>query len=243
MSTLDNIEPIEHKPSASERVAERLMGLIASGNLAPGDKLPSENEFAKALQVSRPVVREALRGLVMMGIVETKRGGGAYVTDLKPNRLMAPLSVALSLQDYDIDSLFHARDLIDGGIAADAARLATSEQITKLKDLVDAGYRLVGDPVGFRVMDDEFHDLIREAASNDFLHRVSQTLYNLALELRRKASQKPEVLDQSAKDHHAIVKALSARDPEAAKEAMSRHVEHIRLTTLEVKQRAESEDS
>lgn len=240
MSALDNIEPIDQKPSASERVAERLMSLIGSGNLAPGDKLPSENELAKALQVSRPVVREALRGLVMMGIVEAKRGGGCYVTDLKPNRLMAPLSIALSLKDYDIASLFHARDLIDGGIAADAARMATPEQIVKLKDLADAGYRLVNDPVGFRVMDDEFHDLIREAAANDFLNRVSDALYNLALELRRKASEMPGVLNQSAEDHDAIVQAIVAGDPEAAKSAMSLHVEHIHLTTIEARRQAAS---
>lgn len=240
MSALDNIEPLDHKPSASERVAERLISLISSGNLAPQDKLPSENELAKALQVSRPVVREALRGLVMMGIVETKRGGGCYVTDLKPNRLMAPLSFVLSLQDYGLESLFRARDVIDGGIAADAARFATDEQLAKLKDLVTAGYKLVDDPVGFRVMDDEFHELIREAARNDFLTRVSDALYNLALELRRKASSMPGVLEQSARDHEAIARAIVARDPLAAETAMCEHVGHIKQTTLAAKA---SEDS
>lgn len=234
MTTLEKLTPIDQKPSASERVAERLIGLISSGNIAPGDKLPSENELSKALQVSRPVVREALRGLAMMGIVASRQGGGCYVTDLKPQRLMAPLSFALSLKDYNIESLFRARQVIDTGIAAEAARYATDEQIASLSELVDAGYKLVDDPVGFRVMDAQFHELIAVAANNDFLEKVSGSLYTLAIEQRRKASAKPGVLEVSAADHAAIVAAIAKHDAEAASAAMSVHVENIRRTTLAV---------
>ena len=86
--------PLPQQKSASERVGDRLRDLIASGNLAAGEKLPSENELARALHVSRPVVRDALRGLSMMGIVESRQGGGGYVTDLSASRLMSPLSFA-----------------------------------------------------------------------------------------------------------------------------------------------------
>lgn len=228
---IDQFTPIGQRQSASERVAERLTALIASGNIAPGDKLPSENELSKALQVSRPVVREALRGLAMMGIVESKQGGGCFVTDLKPNRLMAPLSFALSLQDYSLESLFRAREVIDTGIAADAARNATSEQIERLQHLAEVGFKLADDPVGFRVMDSEFHELVGEAADNAFLDRVARSLYGLAIESRRKASAMPGVLETSAEDHAAIVAAIVARDPQAAVSAMATHVVHIRDTT------------
>jgi GntR family transcriptional regulator, transcriptional repressor for pyruvate dehydrogenase complex len=234
MSTLEQLKPIDQRPSASERVAERLVSLISSGNIAPGDKLPSENELSKALQVSRPVVREALRGLAMMGIVASRQGGGCYVTDLKPQRLMAPLSFALSLQDYNIESLFRAREVIDTGIAADAARNATVAQITTLQELVEAGHKLVDDPIGFRVMDAEFHALVASAAKNDFLEKVCSSLYSLAIEQRRKASAKPGVLLRSARDHAEIVAAIVAKDPDAASAAMGRHVENIRKSTLQV---------
>ena len=234
MSMLEKLTPIDQRPSASQRVAERLVSLISSGNIAPGDKLPSENELAKALQVSRPVVREALRGLAMMGIVASRQGGGCYVTDLKPQRLMAPLSFALSLQDYSIDSLFRARHIIDTGVAGDAARNATEAQVATLKELVEAGYKLVDDPIGFRVMDAEFHALVAAAANNDFLEKVCSSLYSLAIEQRRKASAKPGVLKRSARDHAEIVEAIIARDPDAASAAMGRHVENIRKSTLQV---------
>jgi GntR family transcriptional repressor for pyruvate dehydrogenase complex len=234
MNPLDQLKPLDSRPTASQRVAERLTSLIASGNLAPGDKLPSENELSKALQVSRPVVREALRGLSMMGIVETRQGGGAYVTDLRPNRLMAPLSFVLSLRDYSIESLFRARAVIDPGLAAEAARNATDDELGRLADLVETGNKLATDPIGFRVMDSEFHELIGEAARNDFLDRVARSLYELAIEQRRKASLQPGVLERSAADHAEIVAALARRDPEGAAAAMGRHVENIRATTLAV---------
>ncbi len=234
MNPLDQLKPIDSKPSASERVAERLMALIASGNIAPGDKLPSENELTKALHVSRPVVREALRGLAMLGVVESKQGGGCYVTDLKPNRLMAPLSFVLSLQDYSLDSLFAARTVIDCGLAASAARNVTASQLERFAELIEVAYQTVRDPVAFRLADSEFHELIGTASDNAFLDRVSRSLYGLAIDQRRKASEMPGVLDQSARDHDAIVKALVARDPNAAEAAMAEHVEHIRRTTLDV---------
>lgn len=240
MNPLDQLKPIDSRPSASERVAERLTTLISSGNIGPGDKLPSENQLSKALQVSRPVVREALRGLAMMGIVESRQGGGCYVTDLKPNRLMAPLSFVVSLQDYPLESLFRARSVIDPGLAAEAARNARPDQIAKLQDLVAAGFKLVDDPIGFRVMDAEFHELVGEAAANDFLDRVSRSLYSLAIDLRRRASAVPGVLERSAADHAAIAVCIADRDAEGAAAAMARHVENIRTSTLAVMQSADS---
>lgn len=215
------------------------MSLIGSGNIAPGDKLPSENELSRALHVSRPVVREALRGLAMMGIVESKQGGGCFVTDLKPNRLMAPLSFVLSLQDYSLESLFRAREVIDTGLAAEAARKVTPEQLERFAELVELGYRTVDDPVAFRLADSEFHELIGTAADNAFLDRVSRSLYSLAIDQRRKASTQPGVLQQSAKDHEAIVAALRAHNPKSASKAMAEHVIHIRDTTLAVMDGAE----
>jgi GntR family transcriptional repressor for pyruvate dehydrogenase complex len=223
--------PIEPARSSSERIGEQLRTLIASGTIAPGEKLPSENELARAMQVSRPVVREALRGLAMMGIVESRQGGGCFVTDLNASRLMEPLTFYLQLRDYSLDELFRARSLIDSGITADAARLASAAQRARLLEMAAMGDGLTGDPVAFRVLDAQFHALISEASGNAFLNSVSQSLYSLAIDLRRRASEMPGVLVQSAADHHAIARAIADGDAEAAHRAMADHVEHIRVTT------------
>jgi GntR family transcriptional repressor for pyruvate dehydrogenase complex len=227
---LPRIVPLGRKPAA-ERVADRLLDLVRTGNLRAGDKLPHENELARALQVSRPVVREALRGLAIMGVVQTYQGDGCYVTDLTPARLLAPLSFAISLADYTIDTLFQARFVVDVSLAGFAAANATSNHMTRLGDLVRTGFALVNDPVAFRVMDVEFHDAVNDAAGNPFLAKVGSALYQLALDLRRIASEIPGVLEQSARDHAAIAAAVSARDAAAAEAAMRQHLTQIQATT------------
>src|SRR5882672_7176066 len=79
MSLLDAIEPLNRRPAA-EHVAERLLRQVGAGTLKPGDKLPTEHELAAVMQVSRPVIREALRGLSILGVVESRQGGRCYVT-------------------------------------------------------------------------------------------------------------------------------------------------------------------
>ncbi|MGQ0567345.1 MAG: FadR/GntR family transcriptional regulator [Gemmobacter sp.] len=234
--------PIAQARTSSERVGDQLRALITSGNLAAGEKLPSENELARALQVSRPVVREALRGLAMMGIVESRQGGGCYVTDLTASRLMEPLSFYLQLRDYSLDELFRARSLIDRGTTEDAARHATPDQRARLVQMADMGADLTADPVGFRVLDAQFHSLISEAGGNAFLHSVSTSLYSLAIDLRRQASAMPGVLVQSAADHIAIARAIADGNAPAAGQAMADHVDHIRQTTLQAA-RARADDA
>ncbi|QKD05180.1 FadR family transcriptional regulator [Mesorhizobium loti R88b] len=108
------------------------------------------------------------------------------------------------------------------------------QQLERFAELVEVAYRTVSDAVAFRVADVEFHELIGTAANNAFLDQVSRSLYSLAVDQRRKASEMPGVLDQSARDHDAIVSALAAGDPKAAEVAMAAHVAHIRKTTLDV---------
>jgi GntR family transcriptional regulator, transcriptional repressor for pyruvate dehydrogenase complex len=231
MTALDHLLPLEQSKTASARVGQRLRDLIASGNLRPGEKLPSENELSRAFSVSRPVVREALRGLAMMGIVESRQGGGCFVTDLKPSRLMEPLSFFLELSDYNLQQMFRARLVVDAAVAEDAARKASGEQKQQLLEMVRSGYALAEDPIGFRVMDAEFHHLIAEAAGNAFLQRVSASLYELAMDLRRLATEMEGTLPQSARDHEAIAKAIAEGDAAAASAAMEAHVRHIEATT------------
>ena len=108
LAQFEGLEPLNRKP-VSERVAHRLLELIGSGNLRAGDKLPTENELASVMQVSRPVVREALRGLSILGVVESRQGGRCYVTDLSPARLAAPFQMVIAVNESNVGSLYEAR--------------------------------------------------------------------------------------------------------------------------------------
>lgn len=231
IKVLEDLEPFSRKPVA-ERVASRLLDLIRTGNLKAGDKLPTENELAAALQVSRPVVREALRGLSIIGVVESRQGGRCYVTDLSPARLIAPIQMVIAIDETNVDALYEARIAVESEILKLAAARVTDEQLTRLREMVEAGYKLAEiDGTGFRVLDLEFHQHLMEISGNPFLERVARSLYDLGIEYRRVASETAGVIARSAAEHDAIVKALESRDPERAAKAMRAHLNSIARTT------------
>lgn len=229
---LDAIEPLSRKPVA-ERVAQRLLELIRTGNLKAGDKLPTENELATALQVSRPIVREALRALSILGIVESRQGGRCYVTDLSPARLVAPLQMVIAIDESNVDALYEARCAVEAELLKLGVRRIAEAQIARLRELVRAGYLLTGDAVGFRVLDLEFHQTLMTLAGNPFLERIARSLYDLGMEYRRVASETSGVIARSAAEHEAIVDAVATSDPELAAAEMRTHLLSISRTTGE----------
>jgi GntR family transcriptional repressor for pyruvate dehydrogenase complex len=233
IKVLEDLEPFSRKPVA-ERVASRLLDLIRTGNLKAGDKLPTENELAAALQVSRPVVREALRGLSILGIVESRQGGRCYVTDLSPSRLVAPIQMVIAIDETNVDALYEARISVESEILKLAAERVTDIQLGKLREMVRAGYELAEiDGTGFRVLDLEFHQLLMEISGNPFLERIARSLYDLGMEYRRVASETPGVIARSAAEHDAIFKALETHDPARAAGAMRAHLNSIARTTYD----------
>jgi GntR family transcriptional repressor for pyruvate dehydrogenase complex len=235
MSLFSGMEPLSRKPVA-ERVANRLLDLIRSGNLKAGDKLPTENELAAALQVSRPIVREALRGLSILGVVESRQGGRCYVTDLSPSRLLAPVQLVIAVDESNVDALYEARVAVEGELLRLGAMRASEADLARLRQMVRAGYALAGDAVGFRVLDLEFHQALMRIAGNPFLERVAQSLYELGIEYRRVASEMPGLILRSAAEHEAIVDALAAREADRAVAAMRAHLTSISRSTFEAMQ-------
>jgi GntR family transcriptional repressor for pyruvate dehydrogenase complex len=224
------IEPVTRKP-VSERVAMKLLDLIRTGNLNAGDRLPTENQLAAALQVSRPVVREALRGLSILGVVESRQGGRCYVTDLSPSRLIAPIQMVIGIDESNVDALYEGREAVEGELLRLGVGRVTDIQLARLGEMVAAGYRLSDDPVGFRVLDLEFHQTLMSLANNPFLERVARSFYDLGMEYRRVASAAQGVIARSAAEHERIFEAVSARDAAAAAEAMRAHLKSISRTT------------
>lgn len=229
--------PLLRSKSAAERVVSHIIDSIRSGSVKAGDRLPSEAELARAYQVSRPVVREAMRGLAVLGVVETRQGGRCFVTDLSVARLMAPLQFVISLDETSAESLHQARLLIEVGLAEQAAARADGPTLARLEEMVEAGFELKDDPLGFRVVDHQFHRTIGELGGNPFLSVISQSLYELGMEYRRAATETTGVLERSAAEHKAILEALRDGDSAAAATAMSAHLTSIHASTVEAMRR------
>jgi GntR family transcriptional regulator, transcriptional repressor for pyruvate dehydrogenase complex len=232
MADPEEFLPIE-RSSIAEQVAKKLLDLIRTRNLKPGDMLPTERELAAMMQVSRPSVREAIRGLQILGVLKVRQGYGIYVSPLGASDLLAPLQFLLTLNAANIDALYEIRQLVDPGIARLAAERISAPDLQRLKQQIVAQRDLLYDPLGFRASDLKFHTIIMEATGNPIMVRTASSLYLLGAEYRRVASETPGVLQQSLADHEVIVAAFEKRDVEAAAKAVQRHLHNVHRSTVD----------
>ena len=221
------------RQGVAEKVVHRILDLVKSGNLKAGDRLPAERKLIDIFGVSRPTLREALRSLSILGVIEMRHGGGAFVTDLQAKSLLAPLDFFVSLSVENIQEAFACRRLIEMEIAKLCAKKATPADIEELDGMLLAQENVADDPIGFRILDSEFHEMLFEIAGNSLLERLALGFYNMALEERRKATSSPLVTRQSVSDHREIVAGIRAGNSKQTAAAMAKHLSHIETTTLE----------
>ena len=220
------------RESVAEMVVRRILDMVKAGVLKAGDALPPERDLALSLNVSRPSVREAMRGLAVLGVVKTRQGGGAYISDLGPDSLLGPLQFYLSLERMNIRELYDARSLIESDVARRAAVNISDADLARLEGLLAEQRRTIGDPIAFRRSDFDFHEVIWIGSGNAFLKRIGESLNVLGLEFRKRASEKPGVLEQSLQDHRRLLDALTSRDPDAAARAAEAHMQNVYQSTI-----------
>jgi GntR family transcriptional regulator, transcriptional repressor for pyruvate dehydrogenase complex len=216
----------------SEQVASRFLAMIKSGNLRAGDRLPTEQQLTIAFGISRPPLREALKALTLMGVLESRQGGRYTVTDLSPSRLVAPFNVMLSVGDYDVHEHFEARTIVELELVRLAAERASPDQRNRIMQHAVDGRAFNDDPVAFRLLDFEFHQSLYDAAANRLLSALAQGLYDVALDVRRVASSLPGIIETSVGQHIEIAEAVMRGDAATAVAAGRRHLEHVRDTTI-----------
>ncbi len=232
MIAINAYAPVE-RASVAEQVAKRLLEMVRTKSLKPGDQLPPERELATYMQVSRPSLREALRGLQILGVLSMRQGGGVYVTALEASDLLGPLQFLITLDSENLGSLYESRRMIDGMIARMAAERVASDQIERLHALVKVQEGLMDDPLAFRLSDTEFHETIAAATGNPFLVTISHSLYVLGMEYRRIAAATPGVVARSLAEHRVILAALEAGDAAATEAAMQAHLLSVHDSTLD----------
>ena len=215
--------------AAAEQVVVHVRALIERRELRPGDPLASERELALQIGVSRTSVRAGLRWLAAMGVVQTRRGAGTFITDGPPTLVSEPLRLVASLHGLDLGGLWEVRRVLEAGSASLAAERATPEQIATLSDEVTGMYSALHDPQVFLDYDLRFHRAVAAAANNPMLGAIIEAVAALFFEQRRVGIERARNLRESAEQHRRIYQAIRARDPEAARLAMDDHVRHARL--------------
>ena len=207
------------------QIADQLAQLIARGEFPPGSRLPAERDLAASLGVSRTSVREAIISLEMSGLVEVRVGTGIFVT--APPEERTRIGGDAGPGPFE---LLAARKLVEGEIAALAARNATSDDAAALRQSVERLEAKVDDFAAREAEDRDFHLLIAKATGNGSLELVVEGLWNQRAELWGRLQQHfhtEELAERTIHDHAAIATAIAGHDPSAARAAMHRHLARV----------------
>jgi GntR family transcriptional repressor for pyruvate dehydrogenase complex len=221
--------PVLQKSSVSLQAAEAIKSLIVAGELGSGDALPPERDLAVMLGISRPSVREAIRVLTAMNVVEPRHGGGTYVTSLDPRLLARPINFLLQIEPSTYLDLFEVRQVLEVAAARLAAAKITEEMVSSLEELAHAAAAALRQPARYSEIDFELHAKVVEATGNPIYLSLYESVSDLLLESRRRTARVPSVRAQDNDDHLAIVAALRAHDSDGAARAMQHHLERMRL--------------
>lgn len=213
-----------------DRVVDEIQGLIVSGQLEPGTKLPPERELAEEIGVSRTVIREAVHILVTKGLLETRQGVGTIVRQVTREQIVEPLSLLLQTSDggISIEHLHQVRRILEIEIAGLAALQATEDDVEELRRFVTEMELAEDDAEAFAARDADFHQALAKITRNPLLVVLLDSIRDLMQEVRLLVTRYPGLPQQVMPDHRKILERVIAKDPSGARQAMQEHLERAR---------------
>jgi GntR family transcriptional repressor for pyruvate dehydrogenase complex len=216
------------RATLSEDICQQLVNQIAAGELAPGSKLPPEHELMEMFSVGRSSVREALRALALLGLVETRQGYGACVAGQSESFLGKTLTWTSLANVRTNLEIVEAREVIETGVAQIVAARATPYDVELLEQLLADMEADLSDMMGFAEMDVSFHTSLAEIAGNrllsQFIVSLRGLLHQTIIEDLKKSADLARIsLDQ----HREIVDAIKKGNPDLAGRAMKYHLRDV----------------
>jgi GntR family transcriptional repressor for pyruvate dehydrogenase complex len=219
------------RSKVSEEVTKQIERMIAK-RLHPGDKLPAERELAEMFAVSRSSVRNAIRTLELVGLVEPRQGMGTVVRELSDDSLVNPLAGFLR-RSPRLSDLLDFRKIIEPPLAARAATHASAEQIADMGGILRRQHEKVRQGKTAIDEDSEFHYAVAMASDNKVVPKVLNVLMELLRETREHSLQVEGRPQKSLAGHGRILVAIRRHDPAGAEAAMQRHIEDVEEIVLD----------
>ncbi len=229
------------KRRAYEDIVKQIFDLIEKGRLKKGDQLPTERELTDTFKVSRATVREAIRTLESMRLVESRQGDGTYVLASSEEALVQPLAATLLHEKDDLADIFFIRKIIEPVIAQLAAEHATREEIKELEDILQKQEKDLAGGVNIVETDSAFHNSLAGMAKNRVMERLLLAIVDLLAKTREGYLQNDERAHGSLRGHEEVLSAIKRGDGNAAKQAMRRHLESVEGILFRKKQRRRRE--
>ena len=228
---MNRSEPIVRR-KLSDEVFVRLQRLITSGDLQPGDEMPSERELMERFEVGRPAIREAMQALSNMGLVAISHGERAKVLQLTAKSIIKQVDgaakIILSSSKDTLEHLKSARIFFERGMVREAAEKATLEDVAMLRAIVGEQRAARGDAEAFISADMRFHTRIATISGNPIYVVVSEAMLGWLKEYHT------EMLIWTGKEkftlteHEEIIDRIEKKDADGAEKAMVKHLERSR---------------
>ena len=224
------LKPIKAR-RVSDQAFEQIRDLVFRGQLKPGDQLMPERGLAQAMGVSRPTVREAIRRLVTMGLLEHQQGAGTFVRSLNAQREHNPLAAVIEGHDATLEELLEVRMGLEGQAALLAAQRASAEDLQVMeKALVAMQAENAAGRLGID-NDVSFHMALAFASKNPVQVYIMKNFYDLLhhgiKENLRALWEEPASLPIIIRQHREIYEAIKDHDPEGAYQSMKRHITFV----------------
>lgn len=220
------ITPIK-KTRLAEEVADRIRALMLDSTFPPDEPLPSERHLAERFGVSRGSIRDALRTLETIGLVETRHGQGTFPMELSVDRLVAPLASVMAYRSDLQDELIDVRRMFEPAVARAAALRATEEDLTDLERILEAQREKLKTGQSAIAEDTTFHATLARSTRNRVVMSIMATLNDLLVKSRTQSLLQMGRPARSVEGHEAVVAALRQRDADGASQAMYNHIDQI----------------
>jgi GntR family transcriptional repressor for pyruvate dehydrogenase complex len=219
------LRPIKRTNIAQE-IAEQLILMILRGEISPGDRLPSEQELMEQVGVGRSSVREAVRSLSVMGLVDVRQGDGAFVRN--DSGFFAKAVTQHSLMSAKTrEQLIEVREIIETGIAPLAAVRATDQDIASLRSTLEAMRASLDNPERFLDLDLAFHLTLADITNNAMLYEMILTIRELMKKFIHDNLALPGSTAAALQEHEWLLHAIEQGDPAAARDAMLTHLRGV----------------
>lgn len=225
-ASTESLRPLA--PSSRMRVVEeRIRAYIAEHNLPAGARLPGEAWFAEQLQVGRPLVREAMKGLEAVGMIEARKGVGRFVSAFDPEAYLSNYTTEMLLHSFSEQELNETRCLLEISMAADATSRLTQDDMVEIRRLWERIQAAAERQEADTEADLGLHRTIMRRSENRLIVAMLDAVYALTVRRRGTVEYSAEKLQEDLAEHAAIVEAAEARDGRAVRTAL---VNHFRTT-------------
>jgi DNA-binding FadR family transcriptional regulator len=221
------MERARRRPSLNETIRDYVKEYIFDQGLAAGDPLPPETQLAQELGVGRGSVREAIKALHALGIVEVRHGDGLYVRPFNFDPILETLSYGIRFETVTLAELLQIRILLERSAIEEAIERISFEQIRQLESLMERWKQRVGTDHPHGDLDEEFHRILYTSLNNQTFMKLFEVFWIAYENLEDPIIRDMVRVERDYTTHRALLDAVKTKDFDAARKCMAQHFAHL----------------